>query len=69
MSNASRCYPVAISHQDHEGSQKEQLRTLVTLRRHLCLQQPAPACGLTDGCATMLSGSHGSKLSHIAFIT
>jgi len=30
MSNASRLYPVAKSHQDHQGSQGEQLRTLVT---------------------------------------
>ena len=27
------------------------------LRRRLCLQQPAPACALTDGCITMPSGS------------
>jgi len=25
MSNASGCYPVAKSHQDHQGSQSEQL--------------------------------------------
>jgi len=31
MSNASRWYPVEKSHQDHQGSQKEQFRTLVTL--------------------------------------
>jgi len=30
MLNASRTYPVAKSHQDHQGSQREQLWTLVT---------------------------------------
>ena len=30
MSKASRWYPVAKSDQDHQGSQSEQLRTLVT---------------------------------------
>jgi len=30
MSNASSWYPVEKSHQDHQGSQREQLRTLVT---------------------------------------
>ena len=29
MSNANRWYPVAKSHQDHQGSQREQLWTLV----------------------------------------
>ena len=32
------------------------------LRRRLCLQQPAPAYGLTDGCVTMLSDSQGYEL-------
>ena len=31
------------------------------LRRHLCLQQPVPACGLTDGCVTMLSDSQATN--------
>jgi len=30
MSNASRWYPAAKSHQSHQGSQRGQLRTLVT---------------------------------------
>jgi len=34
------------------------------LRRRLCLQQPAPACGLTHGCVTMLSDTQGCELSH-----
>jgi len=29
-SNTTRWYPVAKSHQDHQGSQREQLQTLVT---------------------------------------
>ena len=29
-SNDTRWYPVAKSHQDHQGSQREQLQTLVT---------------------------------------
>jgi len=68
MSNASRWYPFAKSHQDHQGSQREQLRTLVALRRRLCLQQPAPACGLTHGCVTMLSDSQGCELSSFVLI-
>jgi len=35
------------------------------LRRRLCLQQPAPAYGLTDGCVTMLSDC---QLSHFVLI-
>jgi len=35
MSNASGCYLVAKSHQDHRGSQSEQLRTLATLEAEL----------------------------------
>jgi len=38
------------------------------LRRRLCLQQPAHACGLTDGCVTMLSDSQGCELSHVVLI-
>jgi len=38
------------------------------LRRRLCLQQPAPACGLTHGCVTMLSDSQGCELSHFVHI-
>jgi len=30
MSNASRWHQVAKSHQDHQGSQRQQLQTLVT---------------------------------------
>ena len=30
-------------------------------KRRLCLQQPAPACGLTHGCVTMLSDSQGLR--------
>jgi len=37
-------------------------------RRRLCLQQPAPACALTDGCVTMLSGSQACELSHFDLI-
>jgi len=38
------------------------------LRQRLCLQQPAPACALTDGCVTMLSDSQGCELSHFVLI-
>jgi len=38
------------------------------LRRRLCLQQPAPAYGLTDVCVTMLSDSQGCELSHFVLI-
>jgi len=38
------------------------------LRRRLCLQQPAPACGLTHGGVTMLSDSQGCEISHFVFI-
>ena len=67
MSNASRWYPVLKSHQDHQGSQREQLRTLVTFWGVACvstIQQPAPACGLTNGYVIMLSDSQGCELSH-----
>ena len=37
MSNASRCYPVVKSHQDHQGLQKEQVRTLVTFKGVACV--------------------------------
>jgi len=37
MSNASRCYPVAKSHQSHQGSQREQLQTLVTFSGAACV--------------------------------
>jgi len=38
------------------------------LKRRLCLQQPAPAYGLIDGCATMLSDNHGCELSQFVLI-
>jgi len=38
------------------------------LRCRLCLQQPAPGCGLTDGCVTMLSDSQGCELSNFVLI-
>jgi len=38
------------------------------LRRRLCLQQPAPAYGLTDGCVTMLSDSQACKLYHFVLV-
>jgi len=38
------------------------------LRRRLCLQQPAPAFGLTHGCVTMLSDSQACELSHFVLI-
>jgi len=37
-------------------------------RRRLCLQQPAPACGLTQGCVTMLSDSQGCELFYFVLI-
>jgi len=37
MSIASRWYPVAKSHQDHQGSQREQLRTLVMFYGTACV--------------------------------
>jgi len=37
MSNASRWYPLAKSHQDQQGSQREQLRTLVTFWGVACV--------------------------------
>ena len=54
MSNASDCYLVAKSHQDHQDSQSELLRTL---RFMVELLSPAinVACGLPCGCVTMLS--------------
>jgi len=61
--NASTCCQVAKSHQDDQGSQSEQLRTVVTfIRRCVCLQQSAPACRLTDRCVTVRSDSHGFEL-------
>jgi len=45
MSNASRWYPVVKSHQDHQGSQREQLRTSVTFQGVVCVssnQRPHP---------------------------
>jgi len=38
------------------------------LRRRLCLHQPAPACGLTHGCVTMLSESQDCELSYFVVI-
>jgi len=39
------------------------------LNRRLCLQQPAPAFGLTHGCVTMLSDSQaGSEISYFVLI-
>jgi len=37
MSNASCWYPVEKSHLDHQGSQREQLRTLVTFEGVTCV--------------------------------
>jgi len=37
MSNASRWFPVAKSHQDHQGSQSEQLWTFVTFYGVACV--------------------------------
>jgi len=37
MSNASRWYPAAKSYQDHQGSQREQLRTSVTFLGVACV--------------------------------
>jgi len=54
VSNASGCYPDVILHQDHQGAQSEQLRTLVKFYGGACLQQLAPASSLTDGHLTML---------------
>jgi len=38
------------------------------LNRCLCLQQPAPASGLTHGCVTMLLDSQGCELFHFVLI-
>jgi len=38
------------------------------LRRRLCLQQPAPVCGLTDVCVTTFSDSQACELSHFVLI-
>jgi len=38
------------------------------LRRSFCLQQSAPACGLTDGGITTLSDSQGCDLCNFALI-
>jgi len=67
MSNASDCYPVAKSHQDHQDSQSEILRTL---RFKMELLSPAisVACGFTLGCVTMLSDSQGSEHPDFALI-
>ena len=56
------------SHQYHQSWQREQLQTLVTFKRRLCLQQPAPAYGLTHGCVTMRSDSQACELSHFVLI-
>jgi len=50
MSNATRCYVVTKSHQDHQGSQREQLRTLVTFQGVACVssKQRQNAVWLTD---------------------
>jgi len=40
------------------------IKNLSDVKRRFCLQQPAPACGLTHGCVTMLSESQGCELSH-----
>jgi len=37
-------------------------------KRRLCLQLPAPACGLTDGYVIMLSDSQACELSHFVLI-
>jgi len=33
------------------------------LRRRLCLQQPPPSCGLTEGCVTMLQDTRVANFS------
>ena len=38
------------------------------LKRRLCLQQPAPSCGLTDGYVIMLSDSLACELPHFVLI-
>jgi len=48
---------------------KERIANITdVLRRRLCLQQPAPACSLTDVCVTMLSDSQACELCHFVFI-
>ena len=42
MSNATRWYPVAKSHQDRQGSQREQLQTLVTFSGVNCVFNQRP---------------------------
>ena len=44
------------------------LRDVLNLNRRLFLQQPVPACWLTDGCVTMLSDSQGCELFHFVLI-
>jgi len=67
MSNASRWYPVEKLRSPRFA--KGAITNLSdVLRRHLCLQHPAPAYGLTDGCVTMLSDSQACELSHFVLI-
>ena len=67
--NGSGCCPVVKSHQDHQGSHTEQLRTFSHVcRRSFCLQQSVLECGLTDVCVTMLSDTWGCELSDFALI-
>jgi len=69
MLYASACYPVAKSHQDSQGSQSEQLRTLVTFSGGASVSGiQCPHVVLTDGCVTMLSYSQGCELSDFALI-
>jgi len=65
MSNASRWYPVEKSHQDHQGSQREQFQILVTFQIVPCISsKSAPAYGLSHGYVTILSDSQGCQISH-----
>jgi len=71
MSNASDCYSVAKSHQEHNGSLSKYCIYEPWWRfevRSYCLQKSASACGLTHGCVTMPSGYQGCELSNFALI-
>jgi len=69
MPNASGCYPVAKSHQAHQGSESELLQTFISnvFKRNFCLQQQTPAYSLTHGCVTMLSNNQGCKCKRSYF--
>ena len=53
MSNASRWYLCKISSRSPRFAKGAITNLSDALRRRLCLQQPAPACGLTDDCVTV----------------